>query len=224
MSGNRLPGTGVSASAGFTLLELLVSLTVLGFIAALAAGALDLGSRVWERTSGTVEALDEAFGAQDFLRELLAATYPAPRGEPGRNTVEFTGTRHSIEFRAPSPLSQTSHGYVPMRLFVDDERNNRRLVLSVGEGGGEGGGDRRLVLLDRLQEAAFGFFGTDDGGTTRAWREDWTDRQRLPGLIRVSISFAPTDPRAWPDLTIAPVVDVDALCRPDPVSGGCEGR
>ncbi|QLH38084.1 MAG: prepilin-type N-terminal cleavage/methylation domain-containing protein [Defluviicoccus sp.] len=175
-----------SASAGFTLVELLVSLTVLGFIASLAAGALHLGSRVWERTSSTAEALDEAFGAQDFLRELLAEAYPEPRGELGHVTADFSGTRNSIDFRAPARLSHISHGYIPLRLFLEETASDRRLVLSITEGGS----DRQVVLLSGIRDASFSFFGTDDSGSsTGTWREDWTDQQHLPDLIQVAVVF-----------------------------------
>lgn len=210
---------------GFTLIELLAALSVLALLASLAAGALRLGGRIWDRTSSDLEALDEAFAAQDLLRRLLTRVYPAPVGEPGSIHVAFDGTADAIAFRAASPLPSATDGYVPMALLVDREGGRFRLVLSVSDGGR----DRRLVLLDRLSGATFDYYRSprhDEIGMPRSgeWRARWQAEQWLPGLIRLSVSFPPGDPRWWPDLIVAPKVDVDALCRPDPLSHGCEGR
>src|SRR5258708_2736942 len=62
--------------AGFTLVGLLVALSVRGLLAVVVFGVLRFGSRVWE-TAERVDADAATIGAtQTLLRQKIAAAYP----------------------------------------------------------------------------------------------------------------------------------------------------
>lgn len=213
--------------AGFTLLELLVALCILSLLASLAAGVLNLGSRVWERTSERLEAVDDSYGTQAFLRRILERIYPAWINDVDHRHIDFDGNRESIIFLEALPSILAPSGYSRTSLTVDGDTGERRVILSLQDLSGHS--FQQLVLLTHLQDLAFSYYGRDTTGDadekSRArWHSEWRNEQRLPGLIKISVVFPPGDLRHWPDLTVAPRIDVDALCLPDPISHGCEGR
>jgi len=52
----------------------------------------------------------------------------------------------------------------------------------------------------------------------------WTLPSRLPRLVRVKIEFPDGDARFWPELLVAPRIDVDVGCVYDALTKRCRGR
>ena len=73
---NRAP----TREAGFSLVELLVSLVLLSMVAALLASGLTLGQRVWRRSEERAQASRAMFDAQTALRRLLDNMQPLRSG------------------------------------------------------------------------------------------------------------------------------------------------
>src|SRR5579864_2460479 len=69
-------GTSTLGDAGFTLLELLISLTLLAVLSAILFGGLRFGTRAWERSEVMASETDEIAIAQNFLRRQLSDAYP----------------------------------------------------------------------------------------------------------------------------------------------------
>ncbi|HNT58060.1 MAG TPA: prepilin-type N-terminal cleavage/methylation domain-containing protein, partial [Syntrophales bacterium] len=68
MTGYENPG-----NRGFTLLELLISLTLLSVIAVLVFGALRLGVRAWEKGEATIETRQRERIVMDLLQRQMAS-------------------------------------------------------------------------------------------------------------------------------------------------------
>ena len=64
------------SARGFTLLELLVAITLLGVLMAALFGALRLGARVWETGEARLDDSARVQVVQDFLRRRLGQTMP----------------------------------------------------------------------------------------------------------------------------------------------------
>ena len=89
------------AEAGFTLLELLIATTVLGFLSLLLFGGLQFGTRVWEKTQTSATDTNHVRAAQLSLSEDFARSIPFYREHCGRQTCPFPGRRPAHDlFRA----------------------------------------------------------------------------------------------------------------------------
>ncbi|HEY2069246.1 MAG TPA: prepilin-type N-terminal cleavage/methylation domain-containing protein [Rhizomicrobium sp.] len=196
---------------GFTLLELLVTITLLSLLSLLLFGGLRLGTRAWDGAQAYGAGTDEVRVVQALLRRELEAAYPSvTASDPLHPVVEFDGNVHQMTFLAPPP--QALH-----------ENGRERITLSAGPGSltihatpelaSNRQGDWSTVILRNVASVHFSYFG--DG----AWRGSWTNAQALPSLVRVQVKFA--DNRAWPDLIVAPHIEEDASCIFDPVTKKC---
>lgn len=212
-------------SAGFTLLELLVAITVLGLLTGLLASGLGFGARVWERQRGHLELTSDLQIAQDVLRRTLsqAISLPTP-ADDADPPPSFVGTETSLEFLGPPPARSLTGGLFAYDVDVEGEEPAQRLVLHWRLRTPDGKPPKRhvtnaapgpeemlllgkeVVLLDRLASVEFSFFGSGENAANPTWSNSWRSADKLPGMVRVRVTFPPGDPRFWPDLLVAPKI------------------
>ena len=217
-------------AAGFTLLELLVAMTVLGVLTGLLASGLSFGTRIWEREQKQLEQWAELQMVQDVIRRTLGEAWPlkAPASagtEDAAEGIAFVGTETSVEFVGPPPAQSLSGGIYQYGLLSRAGPGGVSLVLTWRPRGPEATqqkGKRRdrarparrteiaegkeVVLVDRLANAEFSYFGGDDEDVKPRWRDRWREPSKLPLLVRVQVTFPPGDRRRWPELVVAPAI------------------
>lgn len=178
---------------GFTLLELLVALTVLGFILAGLAGGAGFGLRAAESQARLSEGKGDLDAVDRTLRRLLAEADPQAslRGTPG--TVALVSRLPAGPGLAPQEAD--------VALGVD---GSRRLVMRwsrhfPGRLFGAPPAPQQEVLLTGLRGIDLSYWSAAGaGGWTGAWSQP-----SLPGLVRIRMEFAEGDKRRWPDIVIA---------------------
>ena len=218
------PQDNAAGQCGFTLLELLVALTLLSLVGLVMLGGLKFGARVWERTAAVAGDAESVESVQRLLRRQLSAVYPAWTNDgANRGGVVFDGFAESLAYIA-SPLPQLAlTGNERFQLSLSAS-HALELIWSHGFDGDPGDGQSRAVLLSRVSALEFAYFGPDAAGRDPQWRDSWTGQTRLPQLIRVRVAFPQGDPRTWPELVVHPEIMVDVGCVYDPIYRGCRGR
>jgi len=76
-------------------------------------------------------------------------------------------------------------------------------------------------LLDHVAMVRFAYFGPPRPGEGATWLEQWTDRDRLPQLVRVVIEREGSRFSAWPELVVATRITGNAGCVYDALSSTC---
>ncbi len=217
-------------SAGFTLVEILVALTLLGMLVAMLAGGLRLGLRVWESGNRHSETVAEVSAVHDFIRRQIEQAYPYYVAKDRR--IEFEGGRNSVDFVAELPAYLGPGGLHVVRLFVArDGGRSRHLMFGrvlfhpdvpldakEPELGGE------TVLLENIESLTFRYYGADEPRAPSKWRDEWKNQDRLPELISVTVEFGADDDRLWPVLTVSPILGFDTACVREPNETHCRRR
>lgn len=182
---------------GFTLLEVLVALTVLGFIlAGLSAGTqyglLAAGSQA--RTvaaSGDLDAVDRA------LTRLIQVMDPGRNGGPAPLRGSSGGMTFTSALPAAAALPTRS---AQVGLLVE---GGRLVLRAVPRQPGQRTPPPPVVI-----ELLRGVDGMEAsywrGGPQPGWAASWTG-PGLPALVRVRLVFPPGDRRRWPDIVAAPM-------------------
>lgn len=201
------PGT-YHAGAGFTLLELLVAMTLLGLLGVMAADGLRFGVAVWERGAAEGEAAATTRRVAKLLGRLVADARPVRLRDGSREpAVLFEGAEDAMVFAAPLPAAVAPAGERLVALTVEPAAKGRRLVLRAAPLG-EALPDLAAAgppepLLSGLAGARFAFLDAEAPGGPR-WRPRWSGRARLPDRVAVTLE--------WPEDAGRPPLRV--LARP----------
>jgi len=208
--------------AGFTLLELLVAITLLGALMAALFGALRLGTRVWETGEAQLDASARTQVVQDFLRQQLGQTVPLIQfADRGRiDSMLFVGTSDWVRFVSMLP----EHLGAGARLMELERRESTRsggsadLVIRIQpldptENDGATADDEERVLIENIESLEINYFGSASPNAKAVWWQQWQDQRDLPRLIRIRVDFPPDDRRLWPELIIALMVDLPPVSQ-----------
>jgi general secretion pathway protein J len=202
-----------ATTRGFTLLELLVAMTLLALLAGLLFGGLSFGVRVWEKGDAELEKLAELQIAQGLIRRVIsrALLSDLPRGE-NEDAAIFEGTADGLLFVGPAPAQSLPGGFYRLSLRGDDVEGKRRLVMTwrlpvPDDKGPRADEDENLVVLvDGVADVTFAYFGAGDEDGEPGWRDRWEGVLGLPRLVRIDVTFRDGDARVWPKLIAAPMV------------------
>jgi general secretion pathway protein J len=208
------------ADAGFSLVELLVSVALLGLLSLLMLNGVFSGRRVWERLENRTAAVESVEAAQTTLRARLQRSFPLARYDASAPYVDFEGEADTLSFLAPPALAARPAALRRFTLGVSGTGDlvlvsASDLALDAREASAE------EVLLSGVQSVDIAYWGAapPDGGVR--WRSRWVSQPTPPELVRIRVVLAPGDRRFWPELLVRPAADLASNCVLDPVTGLC---
>src|SRR5687767_2435141 len=100
------------ADHGFTLIEVLVSLTIMALITGVAFAGLGIGIDSWERGSRKIEELDRRFSVERLIQRQMALAVPG----------QFLGTGNQVEFVSTYSLANGPADPVVVKYSFDAGR------------------------------------------------------------------------------------------------------
>jgi len=193
--------------AGFTLLELLVSITIFALLMVVLMGALQLGTRQTGRLTGQVDRSQQVALVQNFLRAQIGAAQPFVLPSDQAKSIQFDGQPHELDFVAVAPESLPAGGLQVLSLALVDaaRQGDGRLVLGWRplrpDADAPPAASRPTVLLDHVRAARFVYYGPPTPDEDAYWQTTWQNMGYLPLLVRLSLTFV--DGEQMPDLAIA---------------------
>jgi len=217
-----------TCEAGFSLVEVLVALVLLGLLSMALFSSVRFGVTAWQRGGERSDQIHTSMLVQDLLRRLIGQAYPFLLSDgSGTGHVDFAGSATSVDFLAPVPIALASGGRARFKLAIERHGEGSDLVLTSRPELAAADAPAELsrkTLLATIAAADFAYFGAAGSRTVAEWHDRWSGELNLPALVRVRVRFARSDPRLWPDLTIAPRITADVSCEYDPLTKLCRGR
>jgi general secretion pathway protein J len=205
--------TNLGRQRGFTLLEMVVVVTVLGFLMIGLTHGVRTALTLWEVQSRRVGETAELDAAARILRALLSGIAPSvTTGLAGRaadiaglNTGGLKGGAASLEFTGdlPTGLGTTQRADITLAL------KGGRLVLSWIPHRHELSTAAAVPppieteLVANVERLDLAYWGPSPSGQETGWQTQW-DGAGIPELIRVRLLLGENDRRRFPDLIAAP--------------------
>jgi general secretion pathway protein J len=205
--------------SGFTLLELLVSMTLLSFLSLVLYGALSYGVRSWHRAEELSVQSNDVRRVQTALTRELGVAYPEQvTADPTHMHVDFDGREHAVSFLASDPEHPGALDRVELGLV--DGALVRRASLELSSNAKT----TSIALLHGVAALDLSYFGSEGDNRDPHWQSSWQGRKSLPLFVRIRARMAAKGASPFPDLTIAPRVTADVGCDFDPLTKNCRGQ
>lgn len=192
------------SAAGFTLVEMLVVLTLVGLLVSALFGVVRFGSGAMDRTRTASGDSQQMEAVHRFLRRTLAATGDTAIGLNESPQPTLIGAGNRMEFATTMPHHLALGGTARLALHADAAGgaatlraawqpvvpNPRQPIPAIVE-----------TLASGLAAVDFAYFGNADADGDVRWIDSWTVTDRLPLLVRMRV--VGRDGRPWPDLVVA---------------------
>jgi general secretion pathway protein J len=182
--------------AGFTLLEMMIGLVLLGLMMTVLFSGLRLGASSWDAAERKVASVAERELAIRVLERQLALAMPvmhAPEGEPER--LAFEGESDRLIWVSPLPAYRGGGGVHELELALGATDRGAGLVLHYrlfhpDVLDGSAGSDRESVLLlEDVNDLRLSYYGAMDDSERDEWVQRWDHDRDLPGLVKVELGF-----------------------------------
>jgi prepilin-type N-terminal cleavage/methylation domain-containing protein len=170
---------------GFTLLELLISLSIMAMIALMIGSALSSSARILTRSAAYSTAVEQALARRD-LRELVEATLPT--AFPQDDTPLFQGTSDGFRFQAVRDNGLFWPG-APTMVEVEGQDDGQIVVRQSGVSEASRAAVTSVTPLTGPDSTlAISYFGRRTAQENPDWYPTWSAEQGVPLLVKLELT------------------------------------
>lgn len=192
---------------GFTLIEVLIAITLLSIMMVLLFSSLKIAAESWNVGETKIAEVNTKAVVYQFFKRHLTTIRPLPmldeqQNDQPENQQAFQGLPQSMRFVAGLPTASARKGLQLFTIALDPTHTSTLLVSltpyretdpdTVSEP------VKPEILLDHIATLKFAYFGKTEDVDELQWRDEWRIADRLPSLIKVSIQLE--DGSYWPDM------------------------
>lgn len=195
--------------AGFTLLEMLVVVVVLGLLIIGLTQGVRAGLALWDAQSRRSDQTAELDAAARVLRSLLSGITASPTagfnpGVPGATGITgFKGTPESLVFIGDLPTGLGTTRRAEITLTVNQERLVLRWIPHRHElSAAPPPEPTETELVRKVDRLELAYWGSPSPDRPAGWQTQW-EGSTIPELIRLRLVLGKDDRRHFPDLIAA---------------------
>jgi prepilin-type N-terminal cleavage/methylation domain-containing protein len=173
-------------SLGFTLLELMISIAIVGIMVSILVVVLRLGFRSVEAGEKKIESLERVRASVNLIDAQIQSELPMTHEENGENKYYFKGQPALLEFSTNYSIWGGETGYVVVSYRVDEEDQGKRTLWASENRVGQEN-KKEIKLLELFDEMYFEYFYQDPTEEEGKWIDEWTEATFLPTKIRLHL-------------------------------------
>ncbi|AKS09149.1 prepilin-type N-terminal cleavage/methylation domain-containing protein [Pseudomonas trivialis] len=177
---------------GFTLLEIMIVLSLLGVLLVLVGGALLGANRAVLKAQRYTVSLDEMRAAQQFLRTSISEALPLDVTEDDSQTDGFfAGGPQRMQFVAtlPGVLGGGIQRFT-LQLAGPEAQRDLQVAFAQFESAAQvsvpASRSEPQVLLKGVEDLQFSYRGLSPKGQATGWISEWPWTKRLPYAVRIA--------------------------------------
>ena len=193
-----------STQKGFTLLELILSISILSLVLVTIYGTLSMGSRTWEKGERDIEKIQRERVVMNLLAREIKSTFPykvtPSELDTHKEFYAFDGKKDSISFVSSVPLKGEKGGLSWLTFWVEDDEGlvvveRDALRADIFKERDALDKDAMEVLDPQVTAIRFDYYklksGKTEGEGEGEWEEKWDAEKEktLPNAVRVQLTF-----------------------------------
>lgn len=187
------PGHG-SPEAGFSLVDMLVALTLLAVMAGLMASFVGQ-FRTISRLQQEAEARAELEAVLAYLQETIGSAMSLPLvHSPVARRTPFEGTASGLQFVAVARQGVQSFGLRETEVALRGEGDTKTLLQIFHprrlDEGARAAAAVRVELARDIRAIAFSYLSYERTTSEPVWSDEWKNQGRLPAAVRITLTAA----------------------------------
>ena len=216
--------------SGFTLLEVIVAMVLVGAIMLLLYSGLTFALRAWDAGDVNGRRTAERLLGENFLRRELSELFPMRWKDPTQVKMAFEGGPQRLRFvssRAPG-LQAGGLSLVGLEVEENSATRTRDLMMvrampddTAADFGPLERGERHLILAG-IDAVSFAYYGSENEFNDPKWHDTWEFPARIPQVIRVRARTA--DGSILPELLVRVALGEEAGCLENSFQRLCRPR
>lgn len=171
---------------GFTLLELIISITLIGIIVLIMGGSMRLGFRSVNSGEKKMESLERIRSSLTIMDSQIQSGIPITYIEDGDLKYYFKGQRKLLQLSTNYSFRDRQKGYVVVTYrVISDSVGKKSLYASENIIGIKD--SKEVKLLDGFDEIYFEYFYKDPIEGKEKWTEELRQNLYIPEKVRLHI-------------------------------------
>jgi general secretion pathway protein J len=173
--------------AGFTLLELLISITIIGIIVIIISNAFRLGFRSIEMGEKTIESLERLRSSFRIISSQIYSELPIKYDFEGQKEYYLKGDKKFLQFASNYSIFGGQRGYVLVKYTVEQDRTGKdslyasETIIGIED-------EKKVKLLSNYDEISFEYFLKDLMEEQGEWAEEINeDEQKILERIMLHV-------------------------------------
>jgi general secretion pathway protein J len=215
---------------GFTLIELVVAMALLGTMMLLLYSGLSFALKGWDAGEANGRRTADRRIGENFLRRELSELFPMRWKDAMSTRVAFEGESQRMRFVSSRPAGVTQGGLSLVGLEVESGASSRERNLVMRRAMPDDDAKdfkpldsaERTVILAGVDSVTFSYFGAENDFSAPAWSETWPHTGRIPQMVRMRIRGA--DGAPLPDMVVRTNLGEEAGCLENSFQRVCRPR
>lgn len=213
--------TGAARRRGFTLIELILAITIFSMVVGVLFSAFQVGISAWQGGERDIVFYQSMRAVTELVFREITCTHPYTitpgTTDTGESFSAFFGTSDSLLFVTNATLQNRISGLSLIELWVDDENGlmlaeapalftSYEEMLSVNLRTD----DYAEVLSEWVKKITFRYFEREDEDDEGTWQEQWDPRNSedydLPVMVEVTLLFEDVRGREIEHVVLVPIM------------------
>lgn len=219
-----------SSHGGFTLVEVVLAMVLLGTMMLLLYSGISFSLRSWDAADANGGRAADQRIARNFLRREISEIFPMRWKDPMQLKLAFEGRPDAMRFvsaRAPG-IQMGGLSLVGLALEEGATRGTRDLVMRRARPDDEATSFDPLakgeahVILQGVESVAFRYLGAENDFSEPQWQDTWKFAGRIPQLVSIGVRTA--DGTVLPDMVVRVMLGEEAGCLENSFQRLCRPR
>jgi len=214
---------------GFTLIEILLVMTLMAAMMGMIYASLNVGVRAWDAGDARVAEASDWRMVERFMRRELGQVFPTRWRAVPQNYIAFEGSKTNLRYVTAlnleaslqngaagglqwAELSVVDGGVLLLNRqpFDSTAQNFDALVAPTRDQLSTTPPVPPVRLMDNVTGFEIAYFGSETDLADPTWREEWRDLARLPTLVKIKVETSRG--RDAPEMVFALKVGEEAGC------------
>lgn len=220
-----------AAQSGFTLVELVIAMVLLGIMISLMYSGITFSLRSWDAADANGRLVADRRLGENFLRREISEIFPMRWKDPMSVRYAFEGSEHVLRFVSSRPAGVSQGGLALASVGIEPDADHpklRNLVMRRALADPDAADFSALddakpsVLVEDVSSVDFTYFGAENDFAEPRWWQSWPFPNHMPSIIRLSMAAGDGSP--LPDMIVPILVGEEAGCLETALQRGCRPR